>query len=215
MVATRLTVLGGLVTAAALIGCGDSPGGRGDVADGGNTPYSDVEVPGPGECELNWVDGFMPVQASGSPMEWINLDPGEVGTVFLGCAFADGPSTGGHVDIQTCQLVDGSLQFRASSAFNQVNFSLAIDLPEYPGPGVRMVSADDGLDVRFDFSDVAGPAAFVTRSSSDTSCELCIDSTGRQGAFRCDDLVDEAQGLRGGIYYAGFICPDSATGFLP
>jgi len=212
-VAMRVVVVGGLVGLTALMGCGDSSGGGGDVADAGDTLQSDVEVPGPGECELNWVDGFSPVQASRPPMVWSELDPGEVGTVAQTAKFVGGPGVQGDVAIQTCQLVDGALHFSASSAFDQVNFSLEIVLAEYPGPGTWMLGVDDGLEVRFDFSDVAGPAAFVTRSSSDTMCELCIDATGRQGAFRCDDLVEEAQGLRGGISYAGFICPDQEPGF--
>jgi len=221
----RPVLVVGLVAVAALMGCGDAAGGGADatgadaiadtqVADVQDAVESDVYVPGPGECELNWVSGFTPAYMALPPMAWNELDPWEVGVVTLGWGMVDGPGSAPTLVIQQCRMIDGTLWLSASSSDGEVLYSLAIELEDFRGPGVWMVGREDGMGIRFDVTFIATQEVSPIRSSAKTTCELCIDATGRQGAFRCDELKDETRGWTGAISFAGFICPDGEPGFI-
>lgn len=214
----RMVVLGGLVAAAALVACGDSSGGGADgdtqVADGADAVQSDVVVPGPGECELNWVSGFSPFIGVAHD-NWDLLDPSEPGTVRFQYDFVGGPGTTVRIDVQSCAVVDGAFQFSATSEALGDVYTLVIEAPNYPGLGTWQPVTADGLTVRLEARAVHDPSVtYLSESSASTQCEICVDATGRQGAFRCDGLLAES-GDRGGIGYAGFICPGAEPGFSP
>ena len=224
----RRFALCALLGAAALVGCGGSSGGSdgdtqvadvGDTleSDGGDVIESDADVPGPGECELNWVSGFTPFIGA-RPMTWDLLRPSEVGKVYASYSFVpgDGPEASFYIDIQSCRLEAGSFQLTANGEDNSVLYALSFEVPSFPGPGTWLMAATDGLDVALDLQDPDDHTLYYLAHSSNASrCEICVDSTGRQGAFRCDALVEDGAGGSGGIRFAGFICPDDEPGFNP
>jgi|GEM_PF-3298906 len=212
-VAIRTMVVGGFVGLLSLAGCGDSSGSS-DVT-GGDTLQSDVVVPGPGECELSWVDGFSPFLGV-QHRTWQFLDPTDSGTTRFFYGFEDGgPLDFGYADVKRCELVDGQLRFRASAEFDEATYAIDLNVRDFPGPGIWMVGAGDGLEVGFELGDPIVSVTFDAQSSASSMCEICVDATGRQGAFRCDELIDDENDLRGGLQWAGFICPESEPGFLP
>ncbi len=221
MMVTRVVVavLVGVFGAAAVGGCGDDSGGTTDAqaADGGDTAdgaQTDVFVPGPGECELNWVEGFSPLAVV--PYTWVSLEPSQQGTLYFAYNFFGGPGTPATIDIQSCRLVDGAFQLSASSEDKGDLYVFSIDAPSFPGLGVWQPHASGGLTVELNLLDPTDHSnqPYLSKSTSGSQCEICVDATGRPGAFRCDDLLEEG-GDRGGIRRAGFKCPEGEPGFLP